>query len=116
MAPNLQGLNIVHPAHHPADNHDLLAGPAFPDLSAQLDLWTNLAFEDDGPLSAKPDDYRRKARPDDDDDDDAAALSSHGTSSGDAAIHDGHINVVAAPEHHPSFDLNAFLAGFGVDP
>ncbi|KAG6866407.1 hypothetical protein C0991_004692 [Blastosporella zonata] len=116
MPTSLQGLNIVHPVHHDTDNHDLLAGQSYQDLSAQLDLWTNLAFEDDGPLSAKLDDsYRRKGRSEEEEEE--AALTSHGSSSGEAAIHDGHTNVVAAPEHAPaSFDLNSFLAGFGIDP
>ena len=54
MAPsNLQGLNIVQPA--PPQNsylsdQDLLSVPPFPDLTAQLDLWTNLNFQSDEPL------------------------------------------------------------------
>ena len=61
--PNLQGLNIVHPAIH-GDSHDLLAGQQYHDLSAQLDLWTNLAFDsEDGLSTARPgieDKYNRK--------------------------------------------------------
>ncbi|KAG6900723.1 hypothetical protein C0993_003749 [Termitomyces sp. T159_Od127] len=94
MARNLQGLNVVHPVAHTNDNNDLLPGPAYPDLSAQLDLWTNLAFEDE----SKPDE-----RTDDDDD---AALPS--------PTPDAHINVVAAREHH--YDLSALIAGIGIDP
>ena len=41
---NLQGLNIVHPPQEFSDSQDLLA---YPDLSAQLDLWTNLTFNFD---------------------------------------------------------------------
>ncbi|KAG6920148.1 hypothetical protein DXG01_004914 [Tephrocybe rancida] len=125
MPPSLQGLNIVHPVLHNADSHDLLAGQSYPDLSAQLDLWTNLAFEDDGPLSSKPDDaYRRKGHAEEEEEE-AALASSHGSSSGAAAIHDGHTNVVTGTEQHlptqhhtqqPAFDLSAFLAGFGIDP
>ena len=54
MAPsNLQGLNIVHTAPPPnpyLSDQDLLSVPPFPDLSAQLDLWTNLNFQSDEPL------------------------------------------------------------------
>ncbi|KAF9462467.1 hypothetical protein BDZ94DRAFT_1236936 [Collybia nuda] len=128
MPPNLQGLNIVHPAQTHSDSHDLLSGQSYPDLSAQLDLWTNLAFEsDDGPLSAKIDDdrYRTKSRHEEEEDDGR----SHGSGTGEAAIHDGHVNVVTgtnlgsnvatnniASQHTPAFDLNSFLAGFGIDP
>ncbi|KAG6880030.1 hypothetical protein C0992_007827 [Termitomyces sp. T32_za158] len=110
MARNLQGLNVVHPVVHPDDNNDLLAGQPYPDLTAQLDLWSNLAFEDEGHDDA----YARKGRPDDDDDD--PVLRSPTTE-------DGHVNVVAAREHLPvaataaaHFDLNALIAGFGIDP
>ena len=41
---NLQGLNIVHPPQEFPDSQDLLA---YPDLSAQLDLWSNLNFDFD---------------------------------------------------------------------
>ncbi|KAG5646249.1 hypothetical protein DXG03_004076 [Asterophora parasitica] len=109
MAPSLQGLNIVHPqTHH--DNHDLLAGHSYPDLSAQLDLWTNLAFDDDG----HDDKYRKQKSQSDEVEEEAL----------EAAVRAGHVNVVAptnigsnSPTPHPSsFDLNAFLAGFGIDP
>lgn len=122
MAPNLQGLNIVHPAQTHADSQDLLSGPPFPDLSAQLDLWTNLAFDsDEGPLI--PDGkYDKK-----DEEEDGR---SNGSGSGESAIHDGHINVVTGTnlgsnqgrENNPpthsqnAFDINSFLAGFGIDP
>ncbi|KAI0929880.1 hypothetical protein AcW1_008706 [Taiwanofungus camphoratus] len=55
MAPShLQGLNIVHQAPPPnayLSDADLLSVPPFPDLSAQLDLWTNLNFQSDEPLA-----------------------------------------------------------------
>ncbi|KAG6873534.1 hypothetical protein C0995_014404 [Termitomyces sp. Mi166 len=109
MARNLQGLNIVHPVVHNTDSHDLLAGQSYPDLSAQLDLWTHLAFEDEGPLGSKSDDsYGRKGRAEEEEEE--AALRSPTTES---ALHDGHVNVVTAREH---LDLHTFLAGFGIDP
>jgi len=50
--PNLQGLNIVHPPQsRESDSQDLLTTIPFPDLTAQLDLWTNLAFESDEPTT-----------------------------------------------------------------
>ncbi|KAF8893459.1 hypothetical protein BD779DRAFT_1506380 [Infundibulicybe gibba] len=117
MAPsNLQGLNIVHPIQSHADSQDLLSGPPFPDLSAQLDLWTNLAFDsDDTSLEIRGEDEEEE-RP------------ATGTT-GEAAIRDGHTNVVigknlgnnqssegAAPSLNQAFDMNSFLAGFGIDP
>lgn len=125
MPPNLQGLNIVHPAQAHTDSHDLLSGQSYPDLSAQLDLWTNLSFEsDDGPLNSKIDEdrYRAKSRHEEEEEDGR----SHGSGTGEAAIHDGHVNVVTGtnlgsnvgPTSQPpqAFDLNSFLAGFGIDP
>ncbi|KAG5352590.1 hypothetical protein C0989_001624 [Termitomyces sp. Mn162] len=110
MARNLQGLNVVHPVVH-NDSHDLLAGQ-YPDLTAQLDLWTNLAFEDEAPLSAKADDpYARKRT---EEEEEEAVLQSPTTES---AMHDGHINVVTAREQQQQpFYLNALLSGFGIDP
>ncbi|TEB30380.1 hypothetical protein FA13DRAFT_1733693 [Coprinellus micaceus] len=130
MAPtNIQGLNIVHPQIQ-TDSHDLLSGQPYPDLSAQLDLWTNLTFESDEPLNARPspdDKYSRKSAQDEEDEE--AARSPVTT---EKAVHDGHINVVtginlgnnhhdSAPRPHqasvpPPFDVTSFLAGFGIDP
>ena len=42
MPSSLNGLNIVHPPAN-FDSQDLLS---YPDLSAQLDLWTNLPFDE----------------------------------------------------------------------
>lgn len=56
MAPSaLQGLNLVHPVQQSylSDSQDLLSNPHFPELNAQLDLWTNLAFQSDEPLLSK---------------------------------------------------------------
>ncbi|KAI0368317.1 hypothetical protein BV20DRAFT_1022774 [Pilatotrama ljubarskyi] len=67
MAPsNLQGLNIVHPIPPPnpyLSDADLLSVPPFPDLNAQLDLWTNLNFQSDEPLvSTRPGEGVQKDR------------------------------------------------------
>jgi hypothetical protein len=126
MAPNsLQGLNIVHPAPSHSDSHDLLSGQSYPELSAQLDLWTHLAFEsDEGPGNSKIDE-EKYGRTEEEEKEEAKSRVN-----GEVAIHDGHINVVTGtnlgsnltsqhnPLHHhqQSFDLNTFLAGFGIDP
>ncbi|KZT10906.1 uncharacterized protein LAESUDRAFT_734628 [Laetiporus sulphureus 93-53] len=66
MAPShLQGLNIVQPSP-PAtpsflSDADLLSLPAFPELSAQLDLWTNLHFQSDEPLGLPLDNSAQKS-------------------------------------------------------
>ncbi|OCH91700.1 hypothetical protein OBBRIDRAFT_792050 [Obba rivulosa] len=64
MAPsNLQGLNIVHPAPPPnpyASDAELLSIPPFPDLNAQLELWTHLNFQSDEPLVSAHGDHSEK--------------------------------------------------------
>ncbi|KAG9318488.1 hypothetical protein JVU11DRAFT_579 [Chiua virens] len=106
MAPfNLQGLNVVHPVEN--DNQDL--STPFPDFSAHLDLWTNLAFESDEPLasSSKP---KRKLTDDDEDTPSPPGLPNQ----------DSHENVVLPPSALPPnalpLDINALLADFGIDP
>ncbi|KAF8629147.1 hypothetical protein AX17_005733 [Amanita inopinata Kibby_2008] len=130
--PNLQGLNVVLPHPSAADSHDLIGQP-YPDLSAQLDLWTNLAFDsDESPINSRTDGDNRGRKSLDDDDDDPPSPT---LAAGEAAIHDGHINVVtgtslgtnqpssipiaqnAQQQHqHQPLDLSTFLAGFGIDP
>ena len=126
MPPNLQGLNIVLPAQSQSDGHDLLSGQSYPDLAAQLDLWTNLTFDSDEPLGSRDEDkYRRKSLEIEDD-----VEGTRSPVTREKATHDGHVNVVTgtnlgtnlpAPHttvhpSHQSFDLNAFLANFGIDP
>ena len=95
MAPlNLSGLNVVHPVQQ--DSHDL-ASP-FPDFSAHLDLWTNLAFESDEPLPP------HKRKPDDDDDDPTPSPQ------------DTVLPPVSAPPNAAPPDINALLSAFGIDP
>ncbi|KAG1756764.1 uncharacterized protein EDB91DRAFT_34691 [Suillus paluster] len=113
MTLNLQGLNLIHSAPQ-NDSHDPLASPPFPDFSAHLDLWTNLAFETDEPLAHSK--GKRKLVEDSEEDSAASPLG--------LPTHDGHENVVHPPnttiiphsDDAPSFDLNALLAGFGIDP
>ncbi|KAI0088163.1 hypothetical protein BDY19DRAFT_952510 [Irpex rosettiformis] len=144
MAPsNLQGLNIVHPA--PSTNpylsdQDLLSVPPFHDLSAQLDLWTNLNFQSDEPLIPKDRHSAEKRR-------DSAAGSVNEEDSdkynmptdedlqntGKIAETASHENVVTGTivppptpvqqQHQSSgvpqlnaFDIGSLLASFGMDP
>ena len=113
MPVNLQGLNVVHPAQDAADSQELLLGHGFPDLSAQLDLWTNLSFSEE-PLSRIAHEQSKSAA-DDEDDEQARSPPSQ-----EKAVRDGHVNVVAptstpASATGPPFDLGSFLAGFGLD-
>ena len=108
----LEGLNIVQTEETSYDQQDLLNGPQFPDLTAQLDLWTNLTFQSDEPLVKGNDDPSSPALSDDEKDDD---VESEGT----AAL-DGHTNVVNPTEtgQQPQapYDVNSILSGFGIDP
>ncbi|TFK25192.1 hypothetical protein FA15DRAFT_668727 [Coprinopsis marcescibilis] len=120
---NLQGLNIVQPVVH-TDSHDLLAGQQYSDLSAQLDLWTNLSFDNEEPLGARghPDEKYSSRKSDDDGEEARSPVTT------EKAVHDGHVNVVTgtnigtnessrqAPQQNPAFDISTFLAGFGIDP
>jgi len=130
VSSNLQGLNIVHPAQphsSVSDSQDLLSAPPYPDLTAQLDLWTNLSFESDEPLIHNDDEkyLARKKLPSRNDDDEEEDLNPREG----VAAHDGHENVVTGTTiansddstsmHVPqasNFDLNQFLAGIGIDP
>ncbi|KAF8499662.1 hypothetical protein F5888DRAFT_96956 [Russula emetica] len=136
MSPtNLQGLNIIaptQPSHtFPDDSHDsqdLLNLSLFPELNAQLDIWTNLAFQSDEPLAHLND---KKAGGEE------AKYSTHSVEGdeeddpddGQPAQADDHDNVVMADPVPPrptqprtasrpptAFDIGSLLAGFGVDP
>jgi len=123
MAPsNLQGLNIVHPPQEFSDSQDLLA---YPELSAQLDLWTNLTFDSDETYA-----HRHGVHDGDIKSSNTAEEEEEGARSpltGEKAIRDGHINVVTPTNvvvnqpHNPSdaaaqhLDLNSFLAAFAID-
>jgi hypothetical protein len=132
---SLQGLNIIPPAQDAsADSRDLLLGQAYPDLSAQLDLWASLNFESDDPLAPENSEHKNSLRlPAEEDDEDTRSPVSE-----EKAIRDGHTNVItptnvndanphqeqlqnnpgllnpAAAAAQP-FDLNALLASFGLD-
>lgn len=136
MSPtNLQGLDLVAPTQpsdsFSADSHnsqDLLNLSLFPELNAQLDIWTNLAFESDEPLvhlndkKVGGDEANRSAQSVEDDEEDDP-------DDGQPAQADNHDNVVMADPIPPrpsqprtasrpltTFDISSLLAGFGVDP
>ena len=114
---NLQGLNIVHPQQDSSDSQDLLA---YPDLSAQLDLWTNLTFDSDESYHRHDDPKSSNAMEEEE--------GARSPITSEKAIRDGHINVVTPTNiivnqpNTPSnatvqlFDLHSFLAGFAVEP
>lgn len=117
MAPsNLQGLNIVHPPQE-SGSQDLLA---YPDLSAQLDLWTNLTFDSDESYVHGNGDAKSSNTAEEEE-------GARSPLTGEKAIRDGHINVVTPTNvvvnqpHNPSndaaqpFDLNSFLAAFAIE-
>lgn len=136
MAPsNLQGLNIVHPAppQNPyVSDQDLLSIPPFPDLSAQLDLWTNLNFQSDEPLISSKDRLAEKRRgsnvseedldkynlPEDENTGKIAEAGSHENVVTGTVIPPAPVQtpVTGALSHLPPFDLGSLLAGFGLDP
>jgi Basic region leucine zipper len=98
---SLQGLNIVQPEQQTAsDAQDLLAiQPHFPDLTAQLDLWTNLPFEsDEPPMHNDREKYQNQ-------------VPFSPTISNSEA---GPTSSVPSPVS-PSIDLSQFLGNFGID-
>lgn len=143
MAPsNLQGLNIVHPPQPPnpyLSDQDLLSVSNFPDLTAQLDLWTNLNFQSDEPLTSSRDggkeSYNEKRKglgrekdtdryngPDDEFQDIGKVAESHahenvvtGTVLPPTNISQSLSNLQGIPLQAP-LDIASILAGFGIDP
>ena len=123
MAPSpLHGLNIVHTDAPPSPDQQygdssqdpLLANAPFPDLAAQLDLWSNLTFQTDEPLVDK---HARKPTEEDQEDKD-----DEGEVEGPASL-EGHVNAVnptavsnTFQQIPPNYDLGSFLAGYGIDP
>ncbi|THH18760.1 hypothetical protein EW146_g2281 [Bondarzewia mesenterica] len=128
---NLQGLNLVHPhSSNPylSDSQDLLSNPHFPELNAQLDLWTNLAFESDEPLGHKGHSLSHgnveqpssNGDAEEEEDEELEAGPAH-TDNHDNVVLGNPVNNVAPPApaagpQGPAFDINAILAGLGVDP
>lgn len=150
MAPsNLQGLNIVHPVQPPnpyLSDADLLSVAPFPDLNAQLDLWTNLNFQSDEPLVShrasesvhKNSLDGKRSLLDESTEDDSERYHEHDEDLQRSGIAEtqAHENVVmgtvlpptgsihsgqpsggdSSAGQLPPFDLNSILAGFGIDP
>jgi hypothetical protein len=132
MSPtNLQGLNRLQTAQpsdlYLADSHDLLNLSQFPELNAQLDIWSNLAFQSDEPLvrhNDKKSGGETEGSPhsvEDDEEDDP--------DDGQPAQADNHVNVVMGdpvltqptqprPASSPlnTFDIGSILASFGAEP
>ncbi|KAA1471803.1 hypothetical protein DENSPDRAFT_136705 [Dentipellis sp. KUC8613] len=135
--PNLQGLNVVHPTQsqnqYLSDSQDLLTLPHYPELSAQLDLWTNLAFESDEPL-VRRDDMKKdtsggesSSPPMDDmerDEEEAAGparAENHDNVVMGNPINDSNSSTAKQQnqqqqQQQQQLDISALLAGFGVDP
>ncbi|KAF5355524.1 hypothetical protein D9758_006385 [Tetrapyrgos nigripes] len=128
MPSNLRGLNIVHPVQPDLDSQDLLSGQPFPDLSAQLALWTNLPFEsEEGPSTVQKQDNFDKGMTDE-----RVNEEIHRQGLKAMAAHDGHINVVTGinieqPQVQPraqhqmsgpqqQLDLHSILSTLGIDP
>ena len=114
MSPsNLQGLNIV-----PSGNsRDLLLSQVYPDLTAQLDLWTNLAFDSDEPLSPRQAEHKNEAKSIAEEEEGEEAQS---PINGEKAVHDGHVNVVTPANVPETPSPNHLFAAqsanlFGVD-
>lgn len=139
MAPsNLQGLNIVQPPQPQSSylsDQDLLSVPPFPDLSAQLDLWTNLSFQSDEPLVSRKDGTSEKRggsiSAGDEEGDRYNLTEDELQNTGKIAETHAHENVVtgtvippapvptpatAGLPQLPPFDIGSILAGFGIDP
>ncbi|KDR80749.1 hypothetical protein GALMADRAFT_61295 [Galerina marginata CBS 339.88] len=117
---NIQGLNVVHPVQDSADSHNLLLGQAYPDLTSQLDLWTNLPFDLEEPLASRNDEHKKRSSVEDEDEESRSA------NPGEKTTQDGHVNAgndsnVGQGTHYQTpipgnlFDINSFLAGFSVD-
>ncbi|KAL0563170.1 hypothetical protein V5O48_018905 [Marasmius crinis-equi] len=121
---HLQGLNVVHPPQPEVDSQDLLTGTHFPDIAAQLALWTNLPFESEEGNVFSHEDKFGKGSPTEEDEEEKRG----------PAPHDSHVNVVTGtnvgtteqpqfsiPQRPPtsqqsgSFDLNALISGFGLN-
>jgi hypothetical protein len=129
MPANLKGLNVVQPQQASSDSQDLLSGQSFPDISAQLDLWTNLTFDVEDNNPTRRDEDKLHLRQAEGDENEAKLRASIGSEN---AVQDGHADSVTAAnlsQNAPrnssqstvlpplqSFDLNALLSGIGFDP
>ena len=131
MSPtNIQGLNLVQAAQpsesYFADAQDLLNLSQFPELNAQLDIWSNLAFESDEPLVRRNDkesSVGAEASPpsaeddedDDPDDDQPAQVDNHDNVVMGDPVPTKPTEPRTALRPLNAFDIGSLLAGFGVD-
>lgn len=127
-------------------DQDLLSVPPFPDLSAQLDLWTNLNFQSDEPLIPSRDDSAGKGGfgekvkglrdgkevdyhgPEDETQDIGKVAETHahenvvtGTVIPSPSLHSGNpgnqpLLNLPGIPMQPPLDIANLLAGFGIDP
>ncbi|EUC64100.1 basic region leucine zipper protein [Rhizoctonia solani AG-3 Rhs1AP] len=109
---NLQGLNLIQPESPPSnltDAQDLLSTPLFPDLAAQLDLWTHVNFASDEPFISARDRQIKETETD-------KPLADSLTRKD--------VHHFTAPASSPTssnaqqqqFDFQRFLAEFGIPP
>ncbi|KAK7043228.1 hypothetical protein VNI00_008582 [Paramarasmius palmivorus] len=114
MPSHLNGLNIIHPSPPQVDSQDL-SSSSFPDLSAQLALWTNLPFESEESPTSSGDGKVAQTSIEEDEEEKAGT-----------APHESHVNVVtgsglgsqsqvSAAQHQSAFDFNTLLSGFNLD-
>jgi Basic region leucine zipper len=118
----------VHtPPSSTGDQDDLLLNSSFPDLAAQLELWTNIAFDTDEPHVEKHLDDKSidSSVGSVNDLEEEEAMTPAGPATDDAHDHvvtgrpalvgnNPGIQNIQPPQ--PQFDLTNFLAGFGIDP
>ncbi|KIY50153.1 hypothetical protein FISHEDRAFT_71769 [Fistulina hepatica ATCC 64428] len=111
MPPNLRGLNVIHPSPPASNDHDLLN---VPDLSAQLELWTHLAFEsEDGKeIHRKPQQQSPSISHPESVFDDDGEHSSDSRQSIDRRPSPGGdpLSAFSSNQPHTQFDFNSFLA------
>ncbi|KAB5593340.1 hypothetical protein CTheo_3258 [Ceratobasidium theobromae] len=114
MSSNLQGLNLVQPESPPStltDSQDLLSTPLFPDLAAQLDLWTHVNFASDEPFISARDREAKEAE--------TESVPHSDSLTRKEAAH-GHFAPAPSPVTAPAlaqqsqFDFGRFLEEFGI--
>jgi uncharacterized protein YhaN len=123
---DLERLNIVQPAQHSNNSHDLLFSQAYPDLAAQLDLWKNLpSINSNEPIAQRHETLENAAKSITEEEEEEA----RSPVSGEKAVHDGHVNVVTpanvpvTPDSNNSvaaqsasiFDIDSLLNSLGID-
>ncbi|KZS98633.1 hypothetical protein SISNIDRAFT_462517 [Sistotremastrum niveocremeum HHB9708] len=104
----LQGLNIVHPTQPLSPSE-----PPYPDLDAQLGIWTHLPFESDEPFIPTLSPVSRDV--------DDSSIAVHEpphqaiSSRPPSLLLPRPPQPLSFPAEHEQFDIDKFLAGFGID-